>query len=170
MLHKIILSTVGLFLLGNCKNQQASANSQSEVTTKTATTSTPVKENNSGIIYLKEAQSLYLKENKMKVTFKNMTEDSRCPEGVNCIWEGVATAEIELLGESKRPLTILLSTMDNPQKGHQKVANFQEYNYSLVEVSPQTTSDKGFKALKGQYKIGLKIEKGSSENPILQRN
>lgn len=170
MTHRIIISAVGLMLMGNCKNQQASASTQSEVATETSTTSTSMEENISGIFRLKENQSVYLKENKMKVTFKNMKEDSRCPEGVNCIWAGVATAEIVLLGESKRPLTILLSTMDDANKGLQKTTNFEGYNYSLVEVSPELTSDRGFKATQGQYKIGLKIEKGTSENPILQRN
>lgn len=198
MLHKIILTTFGVLTLATCQSQKISQPDVQSNTTVSPTKSNlpktktgepemsvglpPDEEakriameeqsnatNISGITYLKEGQTIYLKENKMTVTFKNMKEDSRCPQDVNCIWAGVATAEIELMGESKKPLTILLSTMDNPQKGQHKIVNFQEYNYSLVRVSPETTSDKGFKALKGQYKIGLKIEKGTSENTIMQR-
>lgn len=126
--------------------------------------------NKASNINLKEGQTLYFKDNKTNITFKRMTSDSRCPEDVNCIWAGVATAEIELLGPSKRPLTILLSTMDDANKGFQKNVNFDGYHYSLTNVSPGLTSKKGFKDLKGQYKIGLKIEKGTSESTILQRN
>lgn len=195
MIHRITLSTLGLFTLLMCQSQKTSENSNTEITTKTTETpikSTPVKNNNGepemsvglppdkeaekvaaqeqSSINLKEGQSLYFKDNKTNITFKNMASDSRCPEDVTCVWAGVATAEIELLGPSKRPLTILLSTMDDANKGFQKSANFDGYNYSLINVAPGLTSEKGFKALKGQYKIGLKIEKGTSENPILQRN
>ena len=192
MIHRIMLSTLGLFTLLMCQSQKAS-----EATTNT--TNIPNNNNNgtpemsvglppdqeaekiaaqeqsnstnkASNINLKEGQALYFKDNKTNITFKSMISDSRCPEEVNCIWAGVATAEIELLGPSKRPLTILLSTMDDINKGFQKSVNFDGYNYSLTNVSPGLTSEKGFKALKGQYKIGLKIEKGTSENPILQRN
>ena len=192
MIHRIMLSTLGLFTLLMCQSQKAS-----EATTNT--TNIPNNNNNgtpemsvglppdqeaekiavqeqsnstnkASTINLKEGQALYFKDNKTNITFKSMISDSRCPEEVNCIWAGVATAEIELLGPSKRPLTILLSTMDDINKGFQKSVNFDGYNYSLTNVSPGLTSEKGFKALKGQYKIGLKIEKGTSENPILQRN
>ena len=192
MIHRITLSTLGLFTLLMCQSQKAS-----EATTNT--TNIPNNNNNgtpemsvglppdqeaekiaaqeqsnstnkASNINLKEGQALYFKDNKTNITFKSMISDSRCPEEVNCIWAGVATAEIELLGPSKRPLTILLSTMDDINKGFQKSVNFDGYNYSLTNVSPGLTSEKGFKALKGQYKIGLKIEKGTSENPILQRN
>ena len=187
-----MLSTLGLFTLLMCQSQKAS-----EATTNT--TNIPNNNNNgtpemsvglppdqeaekiavqeqsnstnkASTINLKEGQALYFKDNKTNITFKSMISDSRCPEEVNCIWAGVATAEIELLGPSKRPLTILLSTMDDINKGFQKSVNFDGYNYSLTNVSPGLTSEKGFKALKGQYKVGLKIEKGTSENPILQRN
>ena len=192
MIHRIMLSTLGLFTLLMCQSQKAS-----EATTNT--TNIPNNNNNdtpemsvgippdqeaekiavqeqsnstnkASTINLKEGQALYFKDNKTNITFKSMISDSRCPEEVNCIWAGVATAEIELLGPSKRPLTILLSTMDDINKGFQKSVNFDGYNYSLTNVSPGLTSEKGFKALKGQYKIGLKIEKGTSESTILQRN
>lgn len=192
MIHRITLSTLGLFTLLMCQSQKAS-----EATTNT--TNIPNNNNNgtpemsvglppdqeaekiavqeqsnstnkASTINLKEGQALYFKDNKTNITFKTIISDSRCPEEVNCIWAGVATAEIELLGPSKRPLTILLSTMDDINKGFQKSVNFDGYNYSLTNVSPGLTSEKGFKALKGQYKIGLKIEKGTSESTILQRN
>lgn len=170
MIHRIFLSAIGLMLLGNCTNQQAMANTQSEETTETTTTSTTVSENSAGITSLKQGQTILFKENKTNITFKTMKEDSRCPKDVNCVWAGVATAQIDLVSQSKRPLTILLSTMDDANKGLNKSVNFEGYTYSLVTVSPELTSDKGFKATQGQYKIGLKIEKGTSENPILQRN
>lgn len=193
-----MLSTLGLFTLLMCQSQKASEvtnttnipikstpvkNSDNNGTPEMSVGLPPDKEaekiaaqeqsnstNMASNINLKEGQALYFKDNKTNITFKSIISDSRCPEDVNCIWAGVATAEIELLGPSKRPLTILLSTMDDTNKGFQKSVNFDGYNYSLTNVSPELTSEKGFKALKGQYKIDLKIEKGTSESTILQRN
>lgn len=125
--------------------------------------------NTAGVIYLKEGENKFLQEYEMNVTFKKMTEDSRCPKDVDCIWAGVATAEVEVMGVYTRPVTLMLSTMTDVQKGYSKSQNFNGYTISLVEVTPQTTSAKGFKALQGSYRIGLKFTKGKTGNPTMQR-
>ena len=121
-------------------------------------------QNTSNVIYFKEGENKFLKEYETNVTFKQITEDSRCPKGVNCIWAGVATAEIELMGLYTRPVTLKLSTINDANKNYHKSQNFNGFSISLVEISPETTADKGFKALKGSYKIGLKFAKENSEN------
>ena len=113
--------------------------------------------NTAGIIYLKEGENKFLKEYEMNVTFKKMTEDSRCPKEVNCIWAGVATAEVEFMGLYTRPVTLKLSTLNDSKKGYAKSQEFNGYTVSLMEVTPETTSAKGFKALQGSYRIGLKF-------------
>ncbi len=121
-------------------------------------------QNTSNVIYFKEGENKFLKQYETNVTFKQITEDSRCPKDVNCIWAGVATAEIELMGLYSRPVTVKLSTINDANKNYRKSQNFNGFSISLVELSPETTSDKGFKALKGNYKIGLKFSKENSEN------
>ena len=121
-------------------------------------------QNTSNVIYFKEGENKFLKEYETNVTFKQITEDSRCPKDVNCIWAGVATAEIEVMGLHTRPVTMKLSTINDANKNYRKSQNFNGFSISLVELSPETTSDKGFKALKGSYKIGLKFSKENSEN------
>lgn len=118
--------------------------------------------NTAGIVYLKEGENKFYKEYEMNVTFKKMTEDSRCPKDVNCIWAGVATAEVEVMGLFTRPVTLKLSTMSDAKKGYTKSQEFNGYTISLVEVTPETTSAKGFKALQGSYRIGLQFSKGST--------
>ena len=118
--------------------------------------------NTAGIVYLKEGENKFFKEYEMNVTFKKMTEDSRCPKDVDCIWAGVATAEVELMGLYTRPVTLKLSTMSDAKKGYTKSQEFNGYTITLVEVSPQTTAEKGFKALQGSYRIGLQFSKGST--------
>lgn len=155
-----------IFSLANCQNQNSanSASSNENSTVETNSTS-PQKE----IVYLKEGQNLYLEEYKMNVTFKRMTEDSRCPKDAQCVWAGNATAEVEFMGVSTRPMVLQLSTINDPTRGYQKTQNFNEYSISLVEVSPETISGKGFKDLQGSYKITLRFEKATVENPASQR-
>lgn len=121
-------------------------------------------QNSSNVIYFKEGENKFLKEYETNITFKQITEDSRCPKDVNCIWAGVATAEIEVMGLHTRPVTMKLSTINDANKNYRKSQNFNGFSISLVELSPETTSDKSFKALKGNYKIGLKFSKENSEN------
>ena len=118
--------------------------------------------NTAGIVYLKEGENKFFKEYEMNVTFKKITEDSRCPKDVNCIWAGVATAEVELMGLYTRPVTLKLSTMSDAKKGYTKSQEFNGYTVSLMEVTPETTSAKGFKALQGSYRIGLKFSEGAT--------
>ena len=118
--------------------------------------------NTAGIVYLKEGENKFFKEYEMNVTFKKMTEDSRCPKDVNCIWAGVATAEVEFMGLYTRPVTLKLSTLNDSKKGYAKSQEFNGYTVSLMEVTPETTSAKGFKALQGSYRIGLQFSKGST--------
>lgn len=118
--------------------------------------------NTAGIVYLKEGENKFFKEYEMNVTFKKMTEDSRCPKDVNCIWAGVATAEVEVMGLYTRPVTLKLSTINDAKKGYTKSQEFNGNTISLVEVTPETTSAKGFKALQGSYRIGLEFSKGST--------
>ncbi len=117
--------------------------------------------NKQGVVYLSEGENKFLKEYQMNVTFKRMLEDSRCPKGVNCIWEGVAAAEVEFMGTATRPRTLILSTVGVSNKGYEKTQFFNGYHISLVKVEPQTTEKKDFKVLEGSYKIGLKLSKGS---------
>jgi len=122
-----------------------------------------------GIVYLKEGENKFVKEYQMNVTFKQMSEDSRCPKDVNCIWAGVATADVEFMGLATRPMTLQISTINDANKGYTKTQSFNGYNITLVSVTPETTSAKGFKALKGTYQIGLKFEQGDPVNTTVQR-
>ena len=121
--------------------------------------------NKQEVIYLKEGEKKFLKEYGMNITFKKITEDSRCPKDVNCVWEGAATAEIEVMGLETRPMILKISTVNQGQK-YSKVQQFNGYDISLDQLTPGTTSEKGMKQLQGSYKIVLKINKaGTNSSP-----
>ena len=125
--------------------------------------------NKKGMIYLKEGENKFLKEYEMNVTFKRMVEDSRCPKDVQCIWAGNAIAEVEFMGTYTRPVTVRLSTTNDANKGYANSEKFNGYKITLEDVTPETTSAKGFKSLKGSYQIALKFEKDSGSTSPTER-
>lgn len=134
-----------------------------KVTEKQATS------NKKGMIYLKEGENKFLKEYEMNVTFKRMVEDSRCPKDVQCIWAGNAIAEVEFMGTYTRPVTVQLSRTNDAKKGYANSEKFNGYKITLEDVSPETTSAKGFKSLKGSYQIALKFEKDTGSPSPTER-
>ena len=125
--------------------------------------------NKKGMIYLKEGENKFLKEYEMNVTFKRMVEDSRCPKDVQCIWAGNAIAEVELMGIYTRPVTVQLSTSNDANKGYANSEKFNGYKITLEDVTPETTTAKGFKSLKGSYQIALQFEKDSGSPSPTER-
>ncbi|WP_333864133.1 hypothetical protein [Sphingobacterium sp.] len=112
-------------------------------------------------IYLNEGQKKSLKEFPITIKFKGISEDSRCPEGVNCIWAGVAVAEIEIMEKSTKPVQLNLATMDMQERGYQKSAYFNGYAISLQNVLPYPNAKQGTQGLKGRYKIAIGVKKTS---------
>lgn len=108
-------------------------------------------------IILKEGERKFLEQQQMNIAFKKVTEDSRCPQGANCVWEGVATAEIELMGVYTRPKTILLSTQSNAQRGYVENFDFAGYRYTLTEITPEPTTRRPAEENKGQYILKLEV-------------
>ena len=44
----------------------------------------------------------------LKIKFKNVTEDSRCPRNVTCVWAGVARMAIEVTGSGTTEIVTLV--------------------------------------------------------------
>ncbi|MGA9212651.1 hypothetical protein [Kaistella sp.] len=198
MFRKIILTSFGILTLVACQNKNAAVSSIKNENTQTNsqnTNSVTPKEaepemstglppdaeavkiaeqeqassNQKNVVYLKEGENKFLKEYEMNVTFKNVIEDSRCPKDVQCVWTGNAIAEVEFMGLYTRPVTVQLSTMNNPNKGYFNTQSFNGYSISLVDLTPETTSAKGFKALQGSYKIALQFKKENAGDPQPQK-
>lgn len=198
MIHRLLMTGFSFLTLAACQNKVTQPES-SRILKTAAAASTPISQNSkepelsaglppdvaavktakkeqtemtadkSGVIYLNEGENKFIKEYEMNVTFKKMIEDSRCPEGVNCVWAGVAVAEMELMGLYTRPVTVRISTLSDAKKGYSKTQEFIGNTISLVNVAPQNTTSKGFKELAGKYRIGLKISKGSTGETGTQR-
>ncbi len=158
MLYKVFALSLGLLFLMNCNAQK-----ETKTTTKVNVDEagvTKVTNRDGEIIYFNEGENKFLKEYQMNVTFKGISEDSRCPKDVTCIWAGVAVAQVEVMGTTTRPMTLNLASMNNKGRNYSKSAEFNGYTISLADVQPYPGATEGAKALNGKYKIGITIKKG----------
>ncbi len=169
MIFRLALTTLSLLALSNCDTQKKAA----AATADSATTSYPgnssaaqtmntnSNDKNQKVIYLKEGENKFLKEYEMNITFKKITQDSRCPKDANCVWIGNATAEIEVMGLYTRPMTLQLSTQPDAKKGRYTTQQFNGYALSLEQVSPEPATATSFKNMKGNYMIGIRLQKST---------
>jgi len=165
MLHKTIILSLGLLFLINCNAQKETKTSTKVNVDKNGVTEVTNKDGE--IIYFNEGENKFLKEYQMNVTFKGVSEDSRCPKDVTCVWAGVAVAQVEVMGTATRPMTLNLASIDNKGRNYTKSAEFNGYIISLADVQPYPGATEGTKALNGKYKIGITIKK-AGENPTMK--
>lgn len=157
MFYKLLVSNLLLFTLMNCQTQKLEQNKNPAKVENSAS------ENVGNLIYLKEGETKFLIDQQMNVTFVGITADSRCPEGVNCVLQGAATASITIMTTTSRPMQIELSTLNIPSKTMTKTRNIAGYNIILDKVLPSPNEKNNQITMKGNYQIALKIEKGNAD-------
>ena len=71
----------------------------------------------------------------MRITFMGITEDSRCPTTVNCVWAGRAVAEFKVV---KGRETLIESLTDNPANDPALSTSFNAFGHGvrLLQVMP----------------------------------
>ncbi|MEN2281890.1 hypothetical protein AAGF08_07095 [Algoriphagus sp. SE2] len=89
------------------------------------------------------------------ITFSKIISDSRCPENVVCIWQGLAEVEI-LVNLNGREKSFLLSTYP-PFNNIPSEVNFGDYTFVLVNVLPYPNTTKSYR--EKDYSIQLLVEK-----------
>ncbi|MFL9833492.1 hypothetical protein [Chryseobacterium terrae] len=166
-MYKNIIIGLSFISLTNC-NAQKETKKQAITSQNSAVIETPYKKNDK-IIYFREGENKFLNEFQMNVTFKGVAEDSRCPQGTQCVWAGVAVANIELMSTTSRPMVLQFSTTEVKGKDYHQTQSFNGYTISLKELTPHPTSQEGSKSLSGKYKIGIEISKDDGQNQSTKR-
>jgi uncharacterized repeat protein (TIGR01451 family) len=87
---------------------------------------------------LKIGEAALVKSEKLRFRFLEVSEDSRCPLDVVCVWEGQATVVAGLTVEGKDPVEISLTL----RAGHDQLATEEvgEYAVNLVGLDPYPIS------------------------------
>jgi hypothetical protein len=94
-----------------------------------------------------------IKEAGLTITFVELVEDSRCPEGVDCIWAG--NGEVTLLVKKRglyKSVLFELNTTSEP-----KSFTYQGYEIALVKLAPYPKIN--VKINKGEYVATLLVKR-----------
>jgi len=101
---------------------------------------------------LKVGQTALIRPGGLKVTFERVLEDSRCPEGVNCIWAGNARIAVGLSRAGGRPTPVELNTDVEPRR-----QSCLHYEVKLLGLSPRP--EEGKRVDEKSYSLTLVVKK-----------
>src|SRR5262249_46169701 len=101
---------------------------------------------------LKINQEAMIEGEGLAVGFESVLEDSRCPEGVDCIRSGNAKIRIRSSKQKHAPAHIELNTDVGP-----KSSSYLDYEIKLVALTPRPKADKPVQP--NEYKAALIITK-----------
>jgi hypothetical protein len=112
------------------------------------------------IVNYKQTACKILSSDSVCITFDSLLEDSRCPTGVICFWEG--NAKVRLIFEHRLTVdTLILNTYQGQQSSSDTVLH--GYSISLVSVDPYPVQ--GVNTPVENYSITVNISKtGNSIN------
>jgi hypothetical protein len=99
---------------------------------------------------LRAGSGVIVKEAKLKLTFVALVEDSRCPEGVDCIWAGNGKISLTVRKGRQKSVSFDLNTTTEP-----KSFIFQCYEITLVNLAPYPKNNSTTK--KEDYVATLKV-------------
>ena len=101
---------------------------------------------------LRAGSEALVKEARLDLVFKELVEDSRCPEGVDCIWAGNGKISLTAKRDRHKSVSFELNTMTEP-----KSFVYENYEITLVNLAPYPKSDKTIRP--GDYLATLKVTK-----------
>jgi hypothetical protein len=89
---------------------------------------------------LRIGREALIKGQGLTVSFTSVGEDSRCPQGVDCVWSGNAVAVVKLSKGDGGFTTAELNTNLEPRE-----KSYQQYEISLVALNPYPKKDSRIK-------------------------
>ena len=105
------------------------------------------------IIELKIGEQAAIKGSNLELTFVDLSEDSRCPSSVVCIWEGRAIVNLQLKINNDLEEIELISRSGHPQIAEKSIG---DWDIRLVNVSPYPETQTPIE--KEKYIISLVVE------------
>lgn len=96
-----------------------------------------------------------LKEEKLRIKFASVENDSRCPSDVTCVWAGNAAINLDVTTNGRSEERLTLNTGKSSALARE--AQYQRYKISLVDLSPYPRSRNKIAA--GDYVVTLLVSK-----------
>ena len=81
---------------------------------------------------IKVGQEASISSQQLTLKFLSVSEDSRCPQGTICMWEGNGKVNIELTSTGQTSYVVELNTAVSLKSE----ATYQDYKISLLDLQP----------------------------------
>jgi hypothetical protein len=101
---------------------------------------------------LKIGESATASREGLEIEFDSVTDDSRCPKGVTCVWAGNAKVLLKVKKDAGKPMDVELNTNINP-----RTSRYLEYELSLKELKPYPEANAPIKS--SEYEVTLTVHK-----------
>ncbi|MDP2919910.1 MAG: hypothetical protein Q8O43_06815 [Dehalococcoidia bacterium] len=98
-------------------------------------------------------QSADISGGRLSIKFLDVTEDSRCPKNVTCIWEGRVTCSIELTKDSQK------KTVSLTQPGLSDAAAGQSLDGYTAKFTVEPYPEAGKQITKNDYRLQMTVNK-----------
>jgi hypothetical protein len=92
---------------------------------------------------VKAGQQVVIKGEKLSVQFSSVQNESRCPTGVQCVWEGNAAISIQVSKKRKKPVQAILNTNTAIQPNE---LAYNKYRIKLLGLNPYPRIDEKIEA------------------------
>ncbi len=103
-------------------------------------------------VVVKLAEQAVVCETDLKVELLAVVEDSRCPEGVDCIHAGNAVVRVKVTSRTGEPQIFTFSTMQGDE-----TFEFEGYEFSLIAMDPYPKD--GVELKKEDYAARIRVAK-----------
>jgi hypothetical protein len=87
---------------------------------------------------MKIGQRVTIKGQKLSIRFSTVRDESRCPTGVQCVWEGNAAVVVEVSTKKKEVVQATLNTNLSVKPNHLEHKGF---NIKLVSLNPHPKAE-----------------------------
>lgn len=101
---------------------------------------------------IRVGQTVSLAGYRMRVTLARVAEDSRCPEGVQCVWQGNVRLALRLTSPGFRSRAVSLNTANEPTR-----VSYRGNTLRIVSVRPPKRE--GQNIPQRRYRVTLEVSR-----------
>ncbi len=103
---------------------------------------------------IKVGQRVEVKSEKLQIRFTSVPQDSRCPKGAQCITQGNAKIELELVRQKSDPASVSLNTDSGLSE-----ADYQGYTIRLIALNPYPSVNQSIRQEEYEATLVVSFEK-----------
>jgi hypothetical protein len=110
-----------------------------------------------GDTFTTPAGIMQMVDEKVAVSFEEVSADSRCPKRVTCVWSGAATVKMLAMVEGEQPHPHRFQLTTTPESSRTEI--YEGFRIELLDVEPYP--DGTTKPAPDAYRITLRVTRSS---------